>query len=65
MLGGRSFSYVPDDKKAQNGSWTYPTPCRNGYRMWLKNKQTNKQTNQKNKDGVPITKVLNICTYTP
>ena len=49
MLGGRSFSYVPDDKKAQNGSWTYPTPCRNGYRMWLKNKQTNKQTNKQKK----------------
>ena len=51
MLGGRSSSYVPDDKKAQNGSWTYPTPCRNGYRMWLINKQTNKQ---KDKAGVPI-----------
>ena len=62
MLGGRSFSYVPDDKKAQNGSWTYPTPCRNGYRMWLINKQTNKQ---KDKAGVPITELLNICTYTP
>ena len=28
-------------------------------------KQTNKQKNKKNKDGVPITEVLNICTYTP
>ena len=46
MLGGRSSSYVPDDKKAQNGSWTYPTPCRNGYRIWLK-KKTNKQQQQK------------------
>ena len=27
-------------------------------------KQTNKQT-KKNKDGVPITEVLNISTYTP
>ena len=26
-------------------------------------KQTNKQ--KKNKDGVPITELLNICTYTP
>ena len=62
MLGGQSSSYVPDDKKAQNGSWSYPTPCSNSYRMWLK-KHTNKQT--KNKAGVPITELLNICTYTP
>ena len=63
MLGSRSSSYVPDDKKAQNGSWTYPTPCRNGYRIWLK-KKTNKQQQKKNKGGVPITELLNICTYT-
>ena len=31
-----------------------------------KNKQTNKQTNKQkeNKGGVPITELLNICTYT-
>ena len=29
----------------------------------VKKKKTNKQQQQKNKGGVPITELLNICTY--
>ena len=60
MFGGWASPYAPGDKKAQNGSSVGLHAVSHTMPQRLQN--VIKKNKNKNKKGMPVTEILNICS---